>query len=1559
MSNYGFGGTNAHVVLGQAPPSAKPVIGSPEAAALVTTDPQWKLFVLSANDQDSLKLRAKDLGIYLEQRPEVFEKLLGGNIAYTLGQRRSQLACRLAIPALSSDDLGVRLATAKISATRVRGEPTLGFVFTGQGAQWAAMGAELIKDYPIFAAAIDAADKCLRDIGATFSMKEELLKPAGESIINEAHISQPACSAIQIGLTNLFASWGIKPSAVVGHSSGEICCAYAAGIIGLEDAMKIAYYRGQCTLTLKRDFAHQQGTMLAVGAGEDEIRPYCDAVTSGYTTIACINSPCSVTVSGDVGAVAELKAILTEKDIFNRELKVGVAYHSAHLNPVAKEYYDLIKDIHPNTSTKAVFYSSLLGRVAQPSELDSTYWVQNLTSPVRFSAAVAALAGDAAVNTLVELGPHSALQGPIKDILASVGDAKTKIQYVPTLLRSKSGTECALNLASTLFVKGANLKFGEINFPTSKSANQLVVTDLPRYQWQHNTKYWHVSRISDKHRFKTGLRNDILGVLADYSNDLEPTWRNILRMDDLPWLRQHKMQDMPVFPMTGYMAMALEAAAQRAATRGVNFDHFDIRELVVRAALVLDEESDVEITITLRPYSEGLRGYSDLWDEFRLCSWEKKRGWIEHCHGLIAVRSSNSNGVDVQRAQLTASTVEARKAGIRECSKETVDVPALYEQLSAVGATYGPAFQGLTPCYGSDTGAYAELHPPNTRALLPKEHETSLIVHPAFLDQCIQIIWPMFGCGRQGLETLYMPTSVKRISIAKNVSDQGLTVYGSGLRPNPKDPHPAAFDLFAVANGGSEPVISFDGLVMTPLREAGVNSGPDIRELCFKMEWQPAVEVTEVPKDETPELVEGETAAIAKDESPSTLQPNGVDHPVTTSENGSADSAYVSGDVTPTVSAYLQGQNIVIVHMGEDGANYPASLASAIGNVSDRQPEISSLSEANIAGKVVVFLAPEKNLLLDPSEELFTTLRNILLNAGSVLWVHKTGMNEHDVENSMAVGLARSIRSETSSKVVTLGLHTSGKEDAAETKAILDVLRLVWSEDDSSFKADREFEEKDGQIMVPRVYDDDEMNTFIHRESQETSVFQQPFDQPGRRLKMIIASPGALDTFYFVDEDVPALGDKQVEVEVKATGMNFKDVVVSMGQLAQPYIGVECAGIISAVGKDVTDVQVGQRVMAMTEGAYSTYARCLSTSVSPIPDDMTFVSACTVPVVFCTAYYGLFDLGRLSEGEKVLIHAGAGGVGMAAIQLAKMAKAEIFTTVGSNDKKQFIMQNYGIPEDHIFYSRDVSFGAALRRATDGLGVDVVLNSLAGDVLRETWDCLAPFGRFVEIGKADITKNSRLEMAQFENNVSFSSVDLTKVAGQRPKLMKRLLTDVVKLMDAKTVKPISPITVYGIDQVESAFRSLQSGKSMGKLVINPGPGQQVKAVNSKHSANLLKADASYIIIGGTGGLGRSMAKWMAARGAKFIILVSRSATISPKVLHLIDDLAQQGVTVQVHPCDITHREHVDLLIKTVESKAPPIRGIVQGAMVLKVCTALSSSYAPANHSAGHALREYEC
>lgn len=1424
VSNYGFGGTNAHAVFAKAPvnQNASVLRGAHGAATEESHDPKWKLFVLSANDKDGLKQRIKDLGIYLEQRPEVFERLLAGNIAYTLGQRRSHLGYRLAIPATSSDELGVRLASARLQSAKVREAPTLGFVYTGQGAQWAQMGCQLIKDHPVFKVAIERASSHLLHLGANFNLLEELQKEGKQSHINFAHISQPVCTAIQIGLTDLLASWGIKPEAVVGHSSGEIGCAYAAGIVDADAAMALAYHRGQATVIFKNKFPTLDGTMLAVGAGPETVQPMLKLLKNGYATIACINSPKSVTVSGDRNALLELQVTLEEKALFNRLLKVDMAYHSDHMARVSEEYMDAIKDIQPKTTGTAVFHSSLLGRIAEPSELGPTYWVQNLVSAVRFSDALFTMCDESKnppvkVNQLVELGPHAALQGPIRDTLSTLGAAGATIGYSPTLLRGKDDTESALAMAGALFMKGAKVDFSAINFPVTGASSHALITDLPKYPWNHSVRYWHESRIADKSLSRTFARNDVLGTLAVYSNDLEPTWRNILRTEDLPWLRHHKMQGMNVFPMAGYLAMSMEAASQRAQTRDVQFDSFDIREFVVNAALIVNDGEDVECTISLRPYTEGTRGYSDIWDEFRICSWAPKRGWMEHCRGLIAVRNTKTtNTVDAeQRKENQRKELNARIKTTVASAVTKVDVPSMYGILETVGAGYGATYQGLEDCHGSDTHAWADLIAPDTKATLPNEFEPDLLIHPAFLDQFIQIIWPIFGAGRhtQGLDILYMPTFVKKIQISRDIKvvpGQKLKVYGSG-QPNFKEAKPTSFDLFAtVPEAPQESLINFEGLILTPIRESDDSGSATAREVCFKQQWESLTE---------PELVvaEGEIKAAGA---------NGVAH-AEAAVNGTANADAVA---PPVENAHLE-ESVVIVRGTKGNNTFASAVAAAVKTLSGSDATESTLADIDASGKLVIVLGSEQPSLAEATPELFSQLQKLFLNNEGLVWVYNGAADSAEAPDAnMIVGLTRSIRSESPVKLVTLGL--TSKTESAD--AVAEVLKTVFMPDaPSAHKHDREFIEKDGKLLVPRMVDDSAMNDFVHRETQDSALHMQPYGQPGRRFKIAVGSYGALDTLHFVDDKPEPLGEDEVEVEVKATGMNFKDIVVSMGQLAQPYLGVECSGIIASVGKNVTDVKVGDKVMAMSEGAYSTYARCLSTSTYPIPEGMSFEEACTIPVVFCTAYYALFDLGRLAEGEKVLIHAAAGGVGQSAIMLAKMAGAEIYATVGSADKKSFLMKQYGLAEDRIFYSRDTSFGPAIRRATEGYGVDVVLNSLAGDVLRETWDCLAPFGRFIEIGKADITKNSRLEMNRFETNVTFSSVDLTKVAYFKPKLMKRLLKDVCDLLSKNTVQPIAPITSYPISEVEKAYRQLQSGKSMGKLVVVPHAEDQVK-VNIFHS-----------------------------------------------------------------------------------------------------------------------------
>ncbi|KAK2813824.1 Type I Iterative PKS [Emmonsiellopsis sp. PD_5] len=1227
-----------------------------------------------------------------------------------------------------------------------------------------------------------------------------------------------------------------------GKNSGEISAAYAAGAYNLKSAMTLTYHHGQMTLLLKQRYPSLKGTMLAVRTGQDMVHPILKLLQAGYATITCINSPSSITISGDCLAIEELESILQEKQLFCQRLKIDVAYHSDHMNKISEDYLSSIKLIHPEPLKNATFYSSVLGCLVKSTELSLEYWVKNLTSPILFPHAIGEMCSrKSPPHLLFKIGLHSALKGPIIDTLKNLGAAATKILYASTIVRGADAMESILNSAATTYQQGVNLDMNAVNSPCTNAHHNSIVRDLPSYPWQHGTQYWHKPHIALKHRTRDGKRNDMLGVLANYSNDMEPTWRNIVHLDEVPWLHDHKMQGLP-------LSMAIKATQRRTDTRGISFSGFELREVVANSALVLGDDSDVETTISVRPYSDSSRAYSASWDEFKVSSWAAERGWTEHCRGLIRVHNKKAPVIS-SLSEMEIHHRQVRMANVKMASTQSISSDELYQALKNLGADYGPPFQGVERCFADCQHSHAEIHVRNTKSVMPKGFEPDLIVHPAFLDGFLQLAWPILGPGRVETTTFYMPTSIQRVYIDLKTprlpGERAEAFCEGGMRQ--AIPEPTRFDIFSTAHDSNEILVSVEGLIMTPIRDAKIGSDDRLRKLCYRFEWQPLVTSNastnwlltaenrtgmnglgvgrgecasstdekfvlngQIPQDDA------ETPAINGNGIHSHHATNGHASPLS-KHPLSCETSSVNGS---HVNSHAESETVAF-HMAVFGApnDVATQLCEVITTIAP-QSTIHALEDVECSGKDVIILETGTSSLRNLTPSLFNSLKRTLLTASSVLWVYREDMPDAQ----MSVGLARSVRSETMAKISTLGIDAGNLSVAAIS--IIDTINALWPSEGIPCE-EREFKSDGSGILVPRVVEDDTANSFIRNETENMSTFTQPYAQTGRRFKLQIENPGSLDSLFFTDDIPSPLAENEVEIEVKATGVNFKDVVVCMGHLSQPYIGIECSGIVSSVGSNVKTVKVGQRVMAMSGGGYSTYARCLETSLYPIPADLSFEEAAAMPVVFCTAYYGLFDLARLQRGERVLIYAGAGGVGQAAIKLSQMAGAEIYVTVGSDEKRAFLMQRYSIPSERILCSRDASFASGIRILTNNEGVDVVLNSLAGELLRETWNCLAPFGRFIEIGKADITRNTGLEMSQFEHNVMFASVDLTKVAKQRPQLMRRILNDISRLTSDGLIRPISPIATHPVSEIEVALRTLQAGKNIGKLVVVPQANDQVK------------------------------------------------------------------------------------------------------------------------------------
>ncbi|KAF4311943.1 putative lovastatin nonaketide synthase protein [Botryosphaeria dothidea] len=574
------------------------------------------------------------------------------------------------------------------------------------------------------------------------------------------------------------------------------------------------------------------------------------------------------------------------------------------------------------------------------------------------------------------------------------------------------------------------------------------------------------------------------------------------------------------------------------------------------------------------------------------------------------------------------------------------------------------------------------------------------------------------------------------------------------------------------------------------------------------------------------------------------------------------------------------------------------------------------------------------------SADEFEILRQLVTTAGSLLWV--TGDPYEKPDMALITGLMRTLRWERDldgSDLITLGLENVQNSPAP---ALAQHIAAVCKHHFAAHR-DRhsEYLVRSGQLCINRLVEAPSVNGFI--ESKCSTPVPQPQEygeaKSSRALMLNTSSPGRLDKLHFVDwpEHAAPLADDQIEVEIKATGLNFRDVMVAMGEVAAATFGHEGAGIVTKVGAGVTDVKPGDRMLVLSalHGTFQTHTRTPREIAAKIPDGMTFETAAGMPVIFSTAYYCLAEVARLRAGETCLIHAAAGGVGQAAIQIAQNMGAEVFATVSSPEKRQLLMDEYGIPADHIFSSRDLSFAAGVMRMTNNRGVDVILNSLAGEALRASWDCIATFGRFVEIGKRDIFANGRLDMLPFSRSVMFAACDLYTITKLDTKTTHRILNEIINMWQSGAIRAAKPTTVYSFSQIEEAFRLLQAGKHMGKVVLTAGDKDVVKVIPQRPAPTKFKPDATYILSGGLGGLGRSIAHWMAKQGARNLVFLSRSGGASDTAKELLQELESSGVRAAALACDVSDETALVAALKGCEEQGfPKVAGVIQGAMQLK-------------------------
>ncbi|KAI1344184.1 polyketide synthase [Xylariaceae sp. FL0016] len=747
-----------------------------------------QLLVWSSFDQDGVSRAISSYNEYLDfASPRAAKKMhdpkFFKDLSYTVTQRRTHHSWRSYSIARAPSGLKDALQSTAIP-TRAMNEPRLAFVFTGQGAQWATMGKELMS-YNVFQQSIHDADKYFGEMHCPWSLMYELFKEKGASRINEAEFSQPLCTALQVALVELLVSWNVYPHAVAGHSSGEIAAAYAAGIISRESAWRIAYHRGNLCARLAQSTTQPKTGMIAVALSESETLDSIERVNAmmpdGTLEIACFNSPESHTVSGDLANIDALADFLANERVFARKLNVEMAYHSRHMKAIYDEYVESVGHIEIGSEASAHrtrFFSSTLGAITSPNTLQSpSYFADNMVSPVRFNEAIVAMLTDPGqqvngfdpaeqlakpITDILEIGPHCALKGPLRSITENVAKSDA-IRYASMLKRLEHALENVLDVAGSLWARGFDVDLGAANHIGSEIHTGRMLTDLPGYSFDHSIEYWFEGRLSRESRFPRVGRHELLGAPIPDWNKAHAIWRHRISMRENPWLEDHKISGNILYPGAGMLVMAIEASRQlcdpEKTVKGFTFKDVSFH----RALRVPDTPEGIEAQFHLRPCLDDMSTLSSAWNAFQLFTLEGDE-WIEHFHGYIQTDYDEETDNLEEREAQPLPAFSDRTRGMK-----SVSVKRIYSIMKEAGNDFGPLFRTLEESWmGPSLNTISKVKNPvsRVREQMPYRHLQNHLVHPAFLDGVIQVNLVPLILASQRLTHAFVPYHLKELWIS-------------------------------------------------------------------------------------------------------------------------------------------------------------------------------------------------------------------------------------------------------------------------------------------------------------------------------------------------------------------------------------------------------------------------------------------------------------------------------------------------------------------------------------------------------------------------------------------------------------------------------------------------------------------------------------------------------------------------------------------------------------------------------------------------------------------------
>lgn len=1026
--------------------------------------------------------------------------------------------------------------------------------------------------------------------------------------------------------------------------------------------------------------------------------------------------------------------------------------------------------------------------------------------------------------------------------------------WVPSLRKGRDDWEEMLESLGRLYVEGVEVDWAAFDRPYARRR-----TVLPTYPFQRE-RYW-VETKGSSPLGEPVEGHPLVGRRVTSPRLQESVFQYALHAEHPAFVRDHQVHGTIVFPGTGY----LESMLATAGTALGDGAALDLQGVTIRAPMIVDPGVGRTVQVLVGALAEG-GAPIELWS--RQIDDDRPQAW--RCH--VTARA-------VRREADSCGHAEDHRAAARQRCREAVDVTEFYDRLTGIGLDYGEAFRGIRELWrGEDEGLGLVEMAPAQAADAATYH-----AHPALLDACLHVFGAAVGSDHSGSDEVYVPVGLERFRLLRPIGGRVWTRATVTRRQPQAGILEGNLHLFDDAGA---PVACIEGLSLRRMPPEALGRAATTGWL-YEVAWRPqplAAATTSASPRRWLVLADrgGMGAALA-----ARLEAEG--HRCELIFAGTV------GDASPSDVDLSSGDGLARWWTRRERATEPVGIVHLWGldtptlheaDVPARMEELGGLGVGSVLELVQTLVVNETAV-----GRLAVVTRGAQRTAGEATV---------SFAQSPIWGLARVVRSEHPSLPIAC-VDLDPEPEADETPALAAELLGSSREDEIALRG--------GQRLVARL-----------TPRAGAAAAEGGEAQPDQALRLEIGARGSLDNLHWVPVKRTAPGPGQVEIEVRTSGLNFRDVLNTLGMYPGDAgaLGSECAGYVCAVGEGVEDLKVGDAVLTITSPAFATYVTADAKLVARKPDSMRMAEAATIPVTFLTAAYGLHELGRIKAGERVLIHAGAGGVGLAALQIARRAGAEIFATAGSPAKRAYLT---GLGVRHVMDSRSLRFADEIMAATNGEGIDIVLNSLSGDFIAASLRTLRTGGRFIEIGKRGVWDEERV--AQTYPGVTYHVFYLGEVCEKAPRVIGGLLRGLVDDMVRGVLSPL-PLRTFAGDAAADAFRFMAQARHIGKVVVCPP--------TAARGGVAIRGDATYLVTGGLGALGLEVARWLHDEGARSLVLMGRSAP-SPRALETIQALQSAGSRVQVARGDVGRADEVARVLDDIARTLPPLRGVVHAAGVL--------------------------